>query len=201
VSDQEQDPAWLAGLFDLNSHIQAPVMGNLCYDHLASTLGEPDAELRDKRDRFRQALAGRHALLEIGVNAGHSAYIALTCNPELTYHGVDICEFPYVVPAVEWLQAHFPGRVAFSPGSSAQVLPFAGRFDALHLDGAKDLYASDFAAASTMLTPGAVVVMDDTQQPAVAALWASLPLKPLLPSMSLEHKYRNEVGIGYDDLS
>jgi hypothetical protein len=66
--------------------------------------------------------------------------VALTANTRLEYDGIDICHHPYVVPAVEWLQARFPERVHFHPGRSL-VLPRLARqgasFDVFDIDGAK----------------------------------------------------------------
>lgn len=75
------------------------------------------------------------------MNGGHSAAMTLSSNPELSYHGVDVCDHAYVTPAVEWLAHDFPGRVTFTKGSSLGVLPELARqrlsFDAFHEDGYK----------------------------------------------------------------
>jgi len=107
----------------------------------------PDPAFRAKRDRFCAAAAGRHKLLEVGVNGGHSAYLALTANPDLEFHGIDICQHPYVIPAVTWLQEQFPGRVLFTEGSSLDVVPDmvrrGDRYDAFHIHGPKGAYYHD----------------------------------------------------------
>ena len=41
----------------------------------------------------------KRLLLEIGVNAGHSALLALSANPSLAYHGVDLDGHGYTAPA------------------------------------------------------------------------------------------------------
>ena len=65
----------------------APLAGNLFYDHHQDeyVCRPPDAMLRPKRDRFRAAIAERSRLLEIGVNGGHSAYLALTASATLSF--------------------------------------------------------------------------------------------------------------------
>ena len=179
--DIEQSESWLEGLFRLNRVIAesgVPLEGNLFYDHRDPSFVDspPDPRLRPKRDRFRSVAVSHTRLLEIGVNGGHSAYAALTANPELTYFGVDICAHSYVRPAIEWLQAEFPDRVAFESGNSLKTLPALRRqgylYDAFHVDGAKTNYLADILHCRQMMT-GAVtiVIVDDTNGPLVAATW------------------------------
>ena len=142
MTDFESQAAWLDQLSRLNAVIATagqPLVGNLFYDHLQSDYASspPNPILKPKRDRFRQAVAGCARLLEIGVNGGHSAFLALTSNPALEFHGVDICEHAYVKPAVDWLKQEFPGRVFFYKGDCRAVLPRLARdgrtFDAFHV--------------------------------------------------------------------
>ncbi len=211
VVDSESDEAWLAGLRSLNevtASIGQPLMGNLFYlhqqdDYLTSA---PNPLLRMKRDRMRRALGDRTRLLEVGVNGGHSAYLALTSNPELEFHGVDICEWSYVKPAVEWLQERFPGRVHLHAGDSLKVLPALAKsgltFDAFHIDGAKWAYYHDILVCQGMITESgpAVIVVDDTNRPVVSATWARclsqglIQALPEFPAMPQTLPSRNEVG-------
>jgi hypothetical protein len=115
-------------------------------------------------------------MLEIGVNGGHSAYVALTANPDLEFHGIDICEHAYVQSAVAHLADQFPGRVHFYRGSCLDLMPeLAGRgekFDVFHIDGAKHTYLSDLYWASRMISgSSAALVMDDTEQDALSVVW------------------------------
>ncbi len=179
--DVEQSQSWLNGLFRLNEIIAAtgaPLEGNLFYEHGDTPFVNcpPDPRLRRKRDRFRSVAASRSRLLEIGVNGGHSAYAALTANPDLIYFGVDICVHPYVRPVIGWLQAEFPDRVHFESGNSLKALPALRRrgqlFDAFHVDGAKKNYLGDVLHCRQMMTgEEAVVIIDDTNGPLVAATW------------------------------
>jgi hypothetical protein len=124
--DIEQSESWLEGVFRLNRVIAesgVPLEGNLFYDHRDPSFVDrpPDPRLRAKRDRFRSVAVSHTRLFEIGVNGGHSAYAALTANPELTYFGIDICAHSYVRPAIEWLQAEFPDRVSFESGNTSSI--------------------------------------------------------------------------------
>src|SRR2546422_719822 len=121
MNNFESQDSWLRQLGELNDVIAEagePLMGNLFYDHLQENyLGSPpNPILRPKRDRFRKAVAGRTRLLEVGVNGGHSAFLALTSDPEIEVHGVDICEHAYARPAADWLKRNFPGRMFFHVG-------------------------------------------------------------------------------------
>ena len=155
-----------------------PLRGNLCYDDLQTDFATraPKAETRPKRDRLRLAVGPRRRMLEVGVNGGHSAYVALTANPHLAFHGVDVCEHAYVRPAIELLKEGFPGRVFFSEGNSLAVLRDLAEnghhFDMFHIDGAKHLYFKDILNCSRIIDgKDATVVVDDTQLRSVAWTW------------------------------
>lgn len=101
----------------------------------------PAANLAPARRNLWRATRFKRAMLEIGVNAGHSALLALSGNPALIYTGVDLAVHRYTGPCVDYLESEFPGRVHFWPGDSRQVLPaLAARdenpdFDIFHVDG------------------------------------------------------------------
>lgn len=209
MSDFESDESWLRKLGGLNAVIARtgePLMGNLFYDHLQADFTDcpPNPILRAKRDRFRQVVAGRMRLLEVGVNGGHSAFLALTSDPRIEFHGVDICEHAYVKPAVDWLKQQFPGRVFFYEGDCRVVLPQVAReglrFDAFHIDGAKFTYFEDIRNCQRMVADEAVVIVDDSQIKIVARCWERCVrqsrIQPLsaFPSMPSAVKYRNEIG-------
>ena len=171
--DPELDPVWVDRLQRLNAVIEAlgePLAGNLFYQHMQEGFASspPSPVYRTKRDRFRRAVTGRRRMLEVGVNGGHSALLALSANPRLEYHGVDICEHSYVEPAVSWLRYEFPNRVFLYEGDSLRVLPhLAARgldFDIFHMDGAKFNYLDDIVNGSRMVSVGgALVVVDDSE--------------------------------------
>jgi hypothetical protein len=200
LTDLESQPEWRERLRSLNSVIASssePLTGNIFYDDAQAHFVDspPIEQYRIKRDRFRAALHDRRRLLEVGVNGCHSAYLALTDNPVLEFHGVDICEHAYVESAVDWLKREFPGRVFFYQGDSREVLPLlASRgltFDAFHIDGAKHIYYMDIVNGSRMVSPsGAVVIVDDADQLGVrAALWSLAAFNvttrlPEFPSMT-----------------
>jgi hypothetical protein len=180
--DPELEPTWLERLYELNAVIAStgePLEGNLFYFNRADDFADrpPDPGHRAKRDRFREAVSSRERMLEVGVNGAHAAFLALSSNPRLSYHGVDVCRHGYVIPAVEWLAAEFPGRVTFTQGSSLSVLPELGRqrldFDAFHVDGHKPFYYKDIVNCSRMASrSGALIIVDDIHRGDVATAWA-----------------------------
>jgi hypothetical protein len=209
ADDVEQRPEWLERLNELNSIIaaeQEPLAGNLFYEHEDPDFAgsRPTPVYRAKRDRFRAAVRGRRKLLEVGVNGGHLAFLALTENPELEFHGVDICQHTYVEPAIAWLEREFPGRVHFDSGDSLKVLPALRtrrlKFDFFHIDGAKFNYYTDIVNASRLVDrTGGLVVVDDSEQGAARVALSSLahfgvitPV-PEFPSMPKTEAHRNEL--------
>jgi hypothetical protein len=211
VGDVETDEGWLERLYSLNAVIAASgeqLAGSICYEHHQEDYvrSPPVAANRAKRERFRRVCAGRRRMLEIGVNGGHSAFVALTANPSLEFHGVDIGDHAYVRPAVEWLKAEFPGRVFLSEGSCLQVLPQLAkgdlRFDLFHIDGAKHTYYLDLLNCHRLLTDEgrALVVMDDFNMGPVEAVWRRCLSEGLVhpaadfPPMPSDCPRRNAIG-------
>jgi len=201
---------WLERLRSLNAVIATtgqPLRGNLFYEHQQPdyATSPPNAIYRAKRDRVRQAVRGRTRLLEVGVNGGHSAYLALTANPSLEFHGVDICTSPYIRLAVAWLEKEFPGRVFLHAGDSLKVLPklvrSGLRFDCFHIDGAKHTYYHDILNCQAMLAgTEAVIIVDDTQRTDVSPTWRRCIRRGLIevmatfPPMPVSVKSHNEIG-------
>ncbi len=101
----------------------------------------PDASLAPARRNVWRATRFKTRLLEIGVNAGHSALLCLSANPNIVYHGVDIGSHKYTRSCVDYLQREFPGRVHLHLGDSREVLPYLAThrrdldFDIFHVDG------------------------------------------------------------------
>ncbi len=131
----------------------------------------PAAELAPARRNMWRAARFKERLLEVGVNAGHSALLALSANPKLEYYGVDILSHAYTAECVDFLKGEFPGRVHLFPGDSREVLPWlVGRrdelaFDLFHVDGGhtSEVAESDVANCIRMGTGerGRHLLLDD----------------------------------------
>ena len=80
------------------------------------------------------------AVLEIGFNAGNSALLFLTANPNIKFYAVDIMLHSYVKLCVEYLNSIFNNRIILLEGSSLDVLPKLDRnigneISLYHIDG------------------------------------------------------------------
>lgn len=138
------------------------------------------------------------------MNGGHSAFLALTTNPAIEFHGVDICEHAYVRPATDWLKREFPGRVFFYEGDCRVILPRLARkglrFDAFHIDGAKFTYFEDIRNCQRMTRREAVLIVDDSQMEGVSRVLrrcigqGRIQLMAEFPPMPSAIKYRHEIG-------
>jgi hypothetical protein len=117
--------------------------GNIFYRDLEERYADetPAAELAPARRNVWRAVRFKERLLEVGVNAGHSALLALSTSPKLEFYGVDIMSHAYTAECVDYLKGEFPGRVHLFPGDSREVLPWLVNrraelmFDIFHIDG------------------------------------------------------------------
>ncbi len=146
--------------------------GNLFYaDQSSDFAGQPpSAALAPARRNLWRACRFKTRMLEVGVNAGHSALLALSCNPNLQYYGVDIVDHDYTVPCVDYLKGEFPGRIHLFPGDSRDVLPWlADRgetdYDLIAIDGGhtSEVCLSDMTNAVRMSAgeKGRHLLLDD----------------------------------------
>ena len=126
--DEAFSPAFLERLKRINAIVEASgetLEGNLLYaDGEARFAGRPPADdLAPARRNLWRAARFKDRLLEVGVNAGHSALLALrrtrSCNitASIVSHG-------YTIACVDFLKGEFPGRVHLFPGDSREVLPW-----------------------------------------------------------------------------
>lgn len=135
-------------------------------------------------------------LLEIGMNAGHSAFAVLEAFPRACVSSLDVCSHQYTELAAAWLQTRHPGRHELLVGDSRRVLaawlqtrhpdrhPVVGAggvrgvggrpFDVVLVDGGHSyaIARSDLAAVARW--GPALVVMDDVQ----AASCLEVAMKP-----------------------
>jgi len=120
-----------------------PLEGNIFYADNADRYADqpPDSKLAPARRNVWRAVRFKERLLEVGVNAGHSALLALSSNPRLEYYGVDIMSHAYTAECVDFLKGEFPGRVHLFTGDSREVLPWLVSrraelaLDLFHVDG------------------------------------------------------------------
>jgi hypothetical protein len=120
-----------------------PLEGNIFYPDGDERFAErpPAAELAPARRNVWRAVRFKERLLEVGVNAGHSALLALSSSARLEYYGVDVMSHAYTAACMDFLKGEFPGRVHLFPGDSREVLPWLVNrraelsFDIFSVDG------------------------------------------------------------------
>jgi hypothetical protein len=143
--DERLSPAFRERLQRLNAIVAGSgetAEGNIFYPDRDKIFAAspPAAQLAPARRNVWRAARFKRRVLEVGVNAGHSALLALSANRRLEYYGVDILDHSYTLECVDFLKGEFPGRVHLFPGDSREVLPWlADRGDEMNFD----LYSVD----------------------------------------------------------
>jgi hypothetical protein len=170
-------------LYDLNRIVIASgekMEGCLFYGNYKHFEGE-NAEVPfegsfHKRYNLLNATRGKKHILEIGMNAGHSAGFVLECNRKIKFTSIDIAEHGYTEKCAEYLKERYKQRFRFIKGDSTQVFPakYSDLFDVdlIHIDGGhgKDLFNIDLTHAVFLPnTSGCVrhIVVDDTRSAAI----------------------------------
>ncbi|MGE4218320.1 MAG: class I SAM-dependent methyltransferase [Alphaproteobacteria bacterium] len=173
----------LRGLNEIILATGAPLEGNLFYFQGATDLADcPDPARAHKRRNLYRAIQGKHRFLEVGFNAGHSALLALSAAPDLTYLGVDIASNPYTRLCAALMSHWFGDRFLFVAGDSREMLPAiwlqGGRgFDLIHVDGGHGAGTclADLVNAVHVAEPaGAHLLLDDTGHAPIRALYERL---------------------------
>lgn len=181
------DPRWHERLLSLNTALvgsmdgmddAAALNGNLFYDHKDPDFHKSEIveKFEVKRRNFFNLAKQISTLLEVGVNGGHSLFLALSASPTLQVFGIDVAERlepswapvdRYVPAAYAWLEKEFPGRCTFIKGNSLVELPKLAlenptqQIDAVHLDGAKDTHLRELLAILPLMKEGGFVIFDD----------------------------------------
>lgn len=197
------------------------LIGNLFYDHEQMNppfYNSPPIKkwgYEEKRIRFSKATKMGTTMFEIGLNGGHSSFLAMTSNENLTVYSNDIAEFYppcpnihpeiYVPEAAKTLKTFFNNRFNFIKGSCIIEVPIFVKnnpemvFDIIHIDGAKETYKQDFLNIRPLLKDNSVIIFDDSQNPAVQKIvddfirQGHLQRTPDFPQMNPNIKYRNEI--------
>ena len=193
------------------------LIGNLFYDHAQPNFYNSSLldDCNEKRLRFSKACSMRNTMFEIGLNGGHSAFLALMSNKNLKIYSNDIAEFYppcpeihpeiYVQIAADTLKTFFDNRFTFIKGNClTEVSKFIQnnpdiKFDIIHIDGEKSTYKRDFFNLIPSLNENTIVIFDDTNQQCVQMVVDELINNNYLyrvsdfPQMNVNIKYRNEI--------
>jgi SAM-dependent methyltransferase len=193
------------------------LIGNLFYDHAQPNFYNSPLldDCHEKRIRFSKACSMRNTMFEIGLNGGHSAFLALMSNKNLKIYSNDISQFYppfpkihpeiYVQIAADTLKTFFDNRFTFIKGDCLTEIPKfiknnpSIKFDIIHIDGEKSTYKQDFLNLIPSLNENAIVIFDHSQQVNVQKVIDELINCNYLyrlydfPKMNTNIKYRNEI--------
>ncbi|WP_084570769.1 class I SAM-dependent methyltransferase [Methylosinus sp. PW1] len=154
----------------------------------------PNESLASARRNIWRAARFKKSVLEIGVNAGHTALLVLMSSPFVKYTGVDICLNPYVTGCANYLMQQFPDRFRFLQGDSREVLPALsnsssrGSFDLFHVDGGHSVeICRDDLNNVLLLADGARshLILDDINAEWIFDLYAEFVLNGPLQTENL----------------
>jgi len=152
--------------------------GNCFYYHQSLQLA-PELHAKQRNLlKVSMALPNSPAIMEIGFNAGHSILLFLIKQPTAHYTIFDICEHSYVRPCFEYLKNAFPqAQLELIEGDSCETVSNynSQQFDMVHVDGGHLEYiaASDMANAVRLCKQGGYIILDDTNDPLIAAIGKS----------------------------
>lgn len=150
--------------------------GNCFYYHLTFNT---DDTFRNKHLNIMNVARQSDQIVEIGFNAGHSAFLMLIANPMCHIKAFDICSHTYTRPCLDYLNLHFGGRITLYEGDSHSTLRSFHesnpdyRFDAIHIAGNHErLHANlDFFISKELSRSGAFCIIDDTNIYYLHQLW------------------------------
>jgi len=112
--------------------------------------------------------------VEVGVNAGHSAVLALESHPDLSYTGIDVGIHRYTRLCAEILHNHYGSRFQFYLGGSSLWLPRVPRSadpTVFSIDGGhqRRQLEQDLYHVTGRLVKGDAVWIDDMDRPELRA--------------------------------
>ncbi len=223
-----RDPSFIKNLNLLNlslkyelekNNVKPVLLGNLFYDHDQTNPPFYNSKLlkdcEEKRERLSKASKKSKIMFEIGLNGGHSSFLALNSNKNLKIYANDIAEhYPpcphihpeiYVNKAASILKKIYKERFIFIEGSCLIEVPkfvqknIELKIDLVHIHGTKHTYEKDFYNIMPLLKNNALVIFDDSNMEYVQKLIDKLIVNNYLfrlddfPQMKKNIKYRNEI--------
>lgn len=199
ASDPPAFLAYCARVHAIVEQLNVQLEGNCVYKD--GTL-ELEEKLAPKRENFVAAGRGCRKICEIGLNAGHSAYLlALGAGADLEHFlTFDLGKWAYVRPCLDAMVRDFPSSVRWEAvlGNSLIQAPLwiqqnpshVGTFDVVHVDGGHSVecIVGDLATAVILTRPGGRILVDDLQSETirdVLNIW--LPSGVLSPDMDFKY--------------
>ena len=152
------------------------VEGNVFGHHGTDATTYPRTEFRSKRRLLSLLALSKKNILEVGFNAGHSALLLLTANPDLKYTAIDLNFNPYVIECFDYLKSVFGDRICLQVGDSQIELPKLldknSSFDGYIIDGGHSIPVAQSDLLNIIKYAGndAVICFDDSDSPKLRAL-------------------------------
>lgn len=145
--------------------------GNICYlhHHLQGTWWPG---LSTKRSHWQKLCRSVSTVVEVGVNAGHSAALALEANNTVVYWGIDPGDHSYTAQCCHILQQQFHDRFRWFKGRSQEIWPNLSRpldrtlwsIDGEHTPEAAEL---DLKSVERLSRQGDLLWFDDAEAPEI----------------------------------
>ena len=168
----------LLNLIDIIKRIGKPLEGSVFFNNLETNLSPDNLSESFLRKRRTLALLAKSnsKFVEIGFNAGFSALLLLTANPNLNLLSIDICMHDYTIPCFEYLKSRFGSRIDFVNGNSLVALPLAlavdNDFDVFIIDGGHgvDVAEADLCNVISRAPKNSLILFDDSDWPALRVM-------------------------------
>jgi predicted O-methyltransferase YrrM len=183
ILEKLADPTWdpfldqyqqhLNNLLAIISGINEPLEGSVFFRCAGQESSPIDPTLITKRRTLAFLAVTNQNIVEVGFNAGFSALLMLTANPNLKLTYFDICGHEYLSYCYDYLDRAFPGRLSLIPGDSKNTLPEYlsnnNSHDAYIIDGGHgmDNLSNDMQAVLTYANKNSLLLIDDTDFPAL----------------------------------
>ena len=156
---------------ELNQIAGSNMEGNLCYLHEQVPENNEFYKAFEIKRKNIIAIAEKYNnITEIGFNAGHSAALMLTDNPNLYLTSIDIGHHSYVVSCAEVIQRYFPNRHRLIlKDSSKSDREDVEKSDVVIIDGGHQFYNCllDIAICVAYCKSGTLIVIDDYSYPPI----------------------------------
>lgn len=139
-------------------------------------------------------------ILEIGFNAGHSAFMTLEMLPDVIYRSVDICRHSYTLPNGTMLNKKYGNRFVLLKANSSKIIPSTvSNFDLMFIDGdhsVKGLSADLLVACKAKIPYILIDDYNDDWFPELVGLMNHLSKNPEFPYKNVKtFDYESRDGI------
>ena len=156
---------------ELNQIAGNNMEGNLCYLHeQVPENNEFFIGFESKRKNIVAIAKKYNHITEIGFNAGHSAALMLSANPNLYLTSIDIGYHSYTAPCAEIIQHYFPNRHKLILKDSRKIdRQEFGQPEVVIIDGGHDFANCllDIALCVAYCKPETLIVIDDYNYPPI----------------------------------